>query len=175
MKAVFGRTWALWLLIAAVAAAGLAELYTGGESLAPLTVTFPDPTRPSSVLLVSGGEIAVIDPDPDDEEKLAAILRSRRIRRIDLLILTAPRAEVPAMFRERFPAREILRLAAGDTVPLGGAEIRIPGQPGESASVLHGACVIPLTPPAGNSHRGPILIRSTGKEIRVQPDGSRWN
>lgn len=137
-----------------------------------LTLTYPSPERSESLLLVCGGVTAVLDPSEDDEERLAVILRDRRIKKIDFVFTTKSRETISSI--AGIPVGETVRLGdCPDGIPIGEAQLNMKS----GVPVLrHGDMtfdVLPLT----NSHphlRGASVLVSDGEMIRVQPDGSRW-
>ena len=137
-----------------------------------LTVTYPSPDRSESLLLVCGGVTAVLDPSEDDEERLAVILRDRRIKKIDFVLTTKAHETISSI--AGIPVGETVRLGdCPDGIPIGEALLNMKsGVP----VLCHGNMafdILPLT----NSHpllRGASVLVSDGEKIRVQPDGSRW-
>ena len=143
------------------------------ESDAPLlTLTYPSPERPESLLLVCGGVTAVLDPVEEDEDRLAVILQQRRIEWIDFVLTTTPRDPVQSIAGIRVGETVCLG-ECPDGIPIGDAMLRM--QSGVPV-LQHGQTtfdVLPLTV----SHpglRGASVLVSDGEKIRVQPDGSRW-
>ena len=143
----------------------------------PLTLTFPDPLRAESVLLVSGDTVALIDPSEEDEDRIAALFRNRKIRKIDVLILTGS-----GKARDRYAGVPVARTfpmsgeSAGAELRLGDATVRMDCEDGAAHLIVeHGENRIPVTPPdrAASTSKGSMVIRSDGKYLRLQPEGMR--
>jgi hypothetical protein len=171
MKISFGSALSAVLTLVLVVA-GLFAVTVNEQKPVPLSVTFPDPERVQSVLLVCGGVTAVIDLLEDDEDRLNVILQSRRIRKIDFVLTTKSHETIPSV--AGIPVGETVRLGdCPDGIPIGEALLNMKsGVP----VLCHGNTafdILPLT----NSHphlRGASMLVSDGEKIRVQPDGSRW-